>query len=89
MELGTTDPMTGDKKKFFFYPLLAISLQKLSWLDRSFKHGCKKVPCDYDVGHLDIASTHMSITFIQASNLAVKLTSYKPSECSRACQCSS
>ena len=25
MELGTTDPMTGDKKTFFFYPLLAIS----------------------------------------------------------------
>ena len=25
MELGTTDPMTGEKKTLVFYPLLAIS----------------------------------------------------------------
>ena len=30
MELGTTAPVTGDKKTFFFYLLLAISQQNLS-----------------------------------------------------------
>ena len=39
MELGTTDPMKGEKETVFFYPLLAISPQNLSWLDHNFKHG--------------------------------------------------
>ena len=42
MELGATDPVTGDKKMFFFYSLLAKSLQNLSWLHHNFKHGGKK-----------------------------------------------
>ena len=43
MELGTTAPMTGDKKTFFFYPLLAILHQNLSWLDHNFKYGAEKI----------------------------------------------
>ena len=42
MELGTTDPMTGDKKKLFFYLLQAISPQHIPWLDHNFKHGGEK-----------------------------------------------
>ena len=42
MELGTTDPMTSDKKTFIFYPLLAISPQNLPWLDHNSKHGSDK-----------------------------------------------
>ena len=64
MEFGTTDPMTGDKKKmFFFYPLLAISPQNLAWLDHNFKHGSEKlkyhVTMTY-VGHLDIIISPLS-----------------------------
>ena len=42
MELGAADPITGDKKPFFFYPLLAISRQNLTGLYHNFKHGREK-----------------------------------------------